>query len=338
MERKSDIDIAKAIGIIMVVWAHAGGPFSSYINQFHMPFFFFLSGILFHMPDDYKEYVLRKIKTLLIPFWKWNFLLLLPFWLLYFWGKWEIRVLRQYAVEIGITVNKVPMLGATWFLPALFWTCVIFAGVKKVLEKINIKNCLKDVFLLLYGGISCCVGMYCNFPYRISRNLVCSLFFVLGYLYSKYVRRLEKNQIVVDFFACSMGVIYWGIASHNKTDLGGNEYKWKFLFVIGAVMASYAVLIFSRRIASIRVWERVIKHLRYLGKNTMPIVIWHFVFFRIAIVLQIITMEAPLGAVTSFPIYYGKSGWWIIYIVCGIYGSLVWNKVLETLKIKCKDI
>lgn len=40
-KRSKCIDIIKGIGIIMVVWAHAGGPFSKYINSFHMPLFFF---------------------------------------------------------------------------------------------------------------------------------------------------------------------------------------------------------------------------------------------------------------------------------------------------------
>jgi len=32
--RQIDLDIAKGIGIILVVWAHASGPLSGYINQF----------------------------------------------------------------------------------------------------------------------------------------------------------------------------------------------------------------------------------------------------------------------------------------------------------------
>ena len=33
------LDIAKGIGIFLVVYAHARAPYSSYIYNFHMPFF-----------------------------------------------------------------------------------------------------------------------------------------------------------------------------------------------------------------------------------------------------------------------------------------------------------
>ena len=119
-ERKNYIDIAKAIGIIMVVWAHAEGPFSKYMTAFHMPLFFFLSGMLFQCPTNYVIYLKRKLKSLLVPFWIWNYLLLIPFWLLFFWKNWNFKVLLKYAIMIGLTLDKVPMLGATWFLPPLF--------------------------------------------------------------------------------------------------------------------------------------------------------------------------------------------------------------------------
>lgn len=38
-KRIAYIDLAKGMGIILVVWGHANGPLTQYINQFHMPFF-----------------------------------------------------------------------------------------------------------------------------------------------------------------------------------------------------------------------------------------------------------------------------------------------------------
>ena len=35
-QRAGYLDIAKGIGILLVVWAHARGPFSTYIYQFHI--------------------------------------------------------------------------------------------------------------------------------------------------------------------------------------------------------------------------------------------------------------------------------------------------------------
>lgn len=74
--RQIELDIAKGIGIILVVWAHAKGPFSNYIEGFHMPFFFFISGMLYmNKGRSIKKYVSRKFVSLLMPFWWWNLIL-----------------------------------------------------------------------------------------------------------------------------------------------------------------------------------------------------------------------------------------------------------------------
>ena len=62
------LDIAKGIGIILVVWAHARGPFMSYMYQMHMPFFFLISGLLYHPDISWKEYFVRKLKSLYIDY------------------------------------------------------------------------------------------------------------------------------------------------------------------------------------------------------------------------------------------------------------------------------
>lgn len=60
-QRKDYLDIAKGIGIILVVWAHADGSFSKYITQFHMPFFFFISGMLFNSRGGGKGVYQKKV-------------------------------------------------------------------------------------------------------------------------------------------------------------------------------------------------------------------------------------------------------------------------------------
>lgn len=115
MNRRIDLDIAKGLGIIMVVWAHASGPLTSYIYQFHMPLFFFISGMLFKDPSNLKMYYIRKMKSLLIPFWICNYILLLPFWILYYWKDWSLLVLGNPVMgkaipAVMITQEKVSLI------------------------------------------------------------------------------------------------------------------------------------------------------------------------------------------------------------------------------------
>ena len=50
----SYMDIAKALGIILVVIGHADSKFSNIIFLFHMQLFFFISGYFYTMMELYK--------------------------------------------------------------------------------------------------------------------------------------------------------------------------------------------------------------------------------------------------------------------------------------------
>lgn len=82
MERDYRVDIAKALGIIMMVMGHAGAPNSIVFFRFHMALFFILSGWCLkdnHM-DSIKSmlnYSGRKIQNLYIPFIAFNGIMML---------------------------------------------------------------------------------------------------------------------------------------------------------------------------------------------------------------------------------------------------------------------
>ena len=75
-----DIDIAKAIGIILVVIGHCiPGKITNFIYLFHMPMFFMITGYVFKPEENWNGYIAfikRKIKSLYIPFVMFNILFL----------------------------------------------------------------------------------------------------------------------------------------------------------------------------------------------------------------------------------------------------------------------
>jgi fucose 4-O-acetylase-like acetyltransferase len=91
-ERNAWVDYAKAIGIILVVYGHvargvfnAGLPMDqdkyllvdSVIYSFHMPLFFFLSGLFFYdslVKRGKTGLVVNKIDTIVYPFIVWSLL------------------------------------------------------------------------------------------------------------------------------------------------------------------------------------------------------------------------------------------------------------------------
>lgn len=324
--RRIDLDIAKGIGIILVVWAHALGPFTHYIGQFHMPFFFFISGILYSYKSDRHvlEYIKRKYNSLVLPFWWWNLLFFPIFYVLYYWKNWSVDIAIYSIGEIIFTVNKVPFLGATWFLPALFWVSI---SVHLFVHRFGkYKYC--NVILFALGVIVCIVGFEITFPYRISRTLICSLYYICGYLY-KNIERIESREWIKNFGACICMLIFIYIASINTVSLGSNVFQYKFAYIIGAFMATLFILRLSKILNRYFASAKIIKQIIYMGQNSIYIVIWHLLAFRIIILLQIIIMKADISAITAFPIYDSSGLWWVGYLIVGLYGSLLWKHILE---------
>ena len=140
-ERNAWVDYAKAIGIILVVYGHvargvfnAGLPMDegryvlldSIIYSFHMPLFFFLSGLFFYdslMRRGRAGLIVNKVDTVVYPFLLWSLLQ----------GMFEV-VLSDYT-NGSVTVSQVlsslvwSPRAQFWFLYALFLVFLVCAFV-----------------------------------------------------------------------------------------------------------------------------------------------------------------------------------------------------------------
>lgn len=323
VKRDIKVDIVKGLGIIMVVWAHANGPLSDYIVQFHMPLFFFISGMLFQPEkNSCKEYIIKKMKCLLFPFWGWNMLMFPLFYILYYWKQWSLKTFFAWFFEILLTVNKVPFLGATWFLPSLFWVSI---SVKLLMTFFD-KNVVGYLKLIIISVCLCIIGFNMDLPYKISRTLICAMFYVSGFCIKQW-RIFQANKYKLPI-ACCCGMIFIVIAKNNECAMGSNVYRYKVGFIVGAFAAIFCILLLAEWLLYYKeLW--FVRNLIFLGKNTFTIMVWHFLAFRIAIVFQIVFLHIDINALVAFPIYDTSGIWWIVYTLVGIYGSLLWKYILE---------
>lgn len=131
------VDIAKVLGIFLVVLGHhkINSNVILWIFSFHMPLFFFISGILFD-PSKYpvfNDFLAKKIRTLIVPYFFFAVFSYL-FWLVI------VRSLSIHGESLsmdpikpfigifyGIGVNgwAIPLDTALWFLPCLFITEIL---------------------------------------------------------------------------------------------------------------------------------------------------------------------------------------------------------------------
>ncbi|MGN0620905.1 MAG: acyltransferase family protein [Porcipelethomonas sp.] len=318
-------DIAKGIGIFFVVYAHASAPFSAYINKFHMPLFFLISGLLYNTKSGLKEYSIKKIKSLYIPFVFWNILVLLVKMIV----TKDVVLYFKSIIKVFLTLNKDgQFFGATWFLGALFTVSVLY---KFIDVKIPQLKCKPFIILGIFTFILI-IGFVITLPYLLSRTFILSFYFAVGALIKNVSEHLKKFDTFWVMMVCLLFFIVTG--DLNLVHMGNNTYSSPLLFIMGSFMASYAVIYISRLLdkTKIKIFHLTGKCFEFLGKHSLDIVIWHFIFFRIVIILEMMLNKEKLSVTNIlkyYPTYPYDSYWWILYTVIGIVLPIAWCGLLR---------
>ena len=264
-ERIEWIDQVKGFGIFLVVYGHNFPVIEKYIYGFHMPLFFIIAGF-FHPPIQQPNSILKRFKSILIPYFIWSFLLF-TFWLLLgrFYGdsiNYNLSIFKNF---IGIFYAQggrdymdwgIPM----WFLPTLFLTFILFYLIK----------CIKSQyqqFLVLF--IVSVLGFV--IPHLFKNKLVWSfdvalvalIFYAIGF-FSKNVL-INLNKMNSWFLTILFGVLYLLLFNFNeKIDMYRSIYGNELIFIINGVTGSVFYLLLFKNIP-------IFKFFGFLGKSTIPI-------------------------------------------------------------------
>ena len=183
------ITIAKAIGIIMVVCGHIGGIYKIIgipvfnskpseifpIYSYHMPLFIFISGYFYKQGYiyDIKGLIKKRLKTLVIPYYKWNLFYGLLVTVLINVGLFnngnKIN-LYNYFLEPIFQGYQYNLNGPSWFLISLFFIQIGYTLIRK-----RLNNNILDVKLsLLLFIITIIVNIWSNNVNGESSNLFLS--------------------------------------------------------------------------------------------------------------------------------------------------------------------
>ena len=326
--RKNYLDYAKGIGIVLVVWGHSGIGLNKYISSFHMPLFFIISGLLYSDAKSWVSFFIRKVKSLYMPYFGWNALVLLLAILI---GAISMRPdkIPVVILNIALTAAKVDrLLGATWFLATLFWVALAYRTIAGFVYDPR----ARPVFM----GIVCLFGAYIAFGQTvscvISKTVILGLFFAIGVLARQYgacLASLSSPMLAAGGFALAM----W-IASFSKSIIGRNVYSDPLLFIVAACLASYGVLrlCVSLERTKSQLLIPLKKLLSALGMHSADIMIWHFVCFKIVIALQLALAGKSCSLrdiMNYYPCYDSGHGWGYVYLLVGLFGSLAFGYVLR---------
>jgi len=327
------VNIAKGVAIASMVVGHVLPPpciITVFIYKWHMPLFFFFSGYFFAVGKyQFKDFAVRRLRRLYVPFAVWSLLFLALHNVFVAHGvceggAYDFRRYLRMVYRIFVEMKQYEPLGSTfWFFPQLLAVNIIGYGYLKVVDKeVNglrlWQKCILAAFPLLLATVMSVYGV-AFYVGQISYVTMLGLFFfVSGY----FLRGFKYMVGWWPLMATIAVVALSGWGRNEMIDLHGKGIIAYSLVAIAGILLIYNVSVMLSTV------ERVGDFFDYLGSHSLSIMILHFAAFKIVSGFLVAFGVAPFALLKSHPVIVGTS-WSVLvcYIVVGIGVPLALNEM-----------
>ena len=352
-ERDVTIDILKALGIILIVVGHSGFLYSDFLTLFHVAVFFIASGYCTNLEKysinnrELYKYVVKKIKGYWLPFFLFNFVMTLlhnyllninvytdnPEFLIIcedtslnvLLDKYSIGDILIRFVKLLFFCGESRMGGATWFLRTLFIVSIIVVFYCYFIRLLRIK--FLSLMLWVLGVVSLFVGWLCqikeiNLKLGFNSVLISLIAFIFGYSLGE-LNRKSKISVPISVYVCMFIISFIFlividiVIGDDSIAIATGYIINPFVYIVASILGW--ILLYSLSIILSRI--EIIKNvLVYIGNRTIIILLFHFLAFKLVILVEIIIKKLPMVLLASFPVLerYGNSCWWVVYSVTGV--------------------
>lgn len=282
-QRLAFIDIAKAFGIILVVLGHTvgAGEIHDYIYSFHMPLFFIIYGFTTKWKPlgikDLGREMYKYIERYAVPY----FILMLIA------GELSLHNIVNYILVNRNVTYMYPLL-AKWFLPC-FFVSVCYSKLFYQLvgrARSGIAGILgAAVFFILglyFNGARCGDGVLWLANVALMGSAFIYIGCLLRLLYNKYWAFCKKYYgaiLTVIMIVLSVVSYSQNFAEGGCMTMVAGIYGTWYWFVLSAVSGSVSVMLIA---ACVSGWGKPLKCLRYLGQNSIVIMMFHSLFIHIS--------------------------------------------------------
>lgn len=279
------MDIARGIGILVIVFAHswfvATSPDLLYpiLASFILPLFFFLSGVLFKPEQPFVEMAVRKADGLLKPF----FFTMLVYVIVRALLRGQ-PLLPDIGGVLYASVDTIPWQ-AMWFLPH-FWVSILFSWVMlRLIQRLKLSlwvtcalitaQLLLGVWLLpLFWQLPVTLGghhwVLPGLPFSLDITLISSTYFIVGYLARDWLRTHSGSWLTFVVSILLFAAVF--IPTWDTMDLAQRRYdSWLWTSVL-AVIGVYACWALAR---VLMVSALLTRAMTYIGQSTLILLIFH---------------------------------------------------------------
>lgn len=320
------VDILRGLAMFLVVYGHTSKSeeIKHIIYSFHMPLFFIISGMsnVFQKNLPLKDFLKKKIKTLIIPYFLLN-LALLP--LSYYNGS--IGAIKQFTIlEFLLGILYSNNLGcydspsnATWFITTLFLVEILFYFLKKVLK--TDKDLIHVVGIIGLAGYANSIAKWqYDGPWHIQVVFTAIVFYYIGYIFMKNIDKINnilnsKTKIIVTSILLS-GIGFYCAMTNTRVSMTADKYGSILYFYIAVLSFSFAIALICMKF-----FDKDLKVINYIGKNTL---LW------LAIQIPIIRLTQYM-----FPIFKARERYTLLLAIIVYFAiipiSMLVNKLLPFL-------
>lgn len=297
------LDICKGILIFNVILSHSYPPtlYRQFFTPFFLTMFFFASGYTFSAKSTFKEFIVNKIKRLLIPF----FLLGLS------------RVLMSYVIERGSLMQRLKgfvlqiscRYDELWFVSCLFTSSLLFYLIITLCRRQ--KRFPEDRLVLIISSIISILGLadMCiwkiKFVWELETACMMLFYMALGYWYRRYetgnLHCLEKAT-----WAIPLAILYVCIVLFFRNDV--DIHKQTFEFPIPFVLLSLIVIPPIIYISKMLCHSCLQRTLAFLGTNTL-------FYYAYAGIIRVLFYSGCS--------YLGISNEWILPLLCALVSAIL---------------
>lgn len=273
--RNAGIDVAKGIGILLVVLGHsrlapADGPLHRVIFSFHMPLFFVLSGVFLRAGDRLLSAARARAAALLAPYFAVSLAVALvrlprlaaaPD-----WPEAAGRLAAGVLHGTGATIPWAPL----WFLPHLFAAALAALAVAKLAGGPR-RELAAAAFLLAAGAAALATGTapIRGLPWSLDLLPVTVGFVLVGHVLGPLLRGGLDTRWAL---AAAVGFAALHIGSGATMDLNLRQYGSPAVATIEALLGVVLVL----GVASTLAGGPAGMVLAWLGARTMPVLLFHW--------------------------------------------------------------
>jgi len=281
-ERAAYIDYFRCFGILFMIMGHIGfgDKFDVFVHAFHMPMFFFSSGMLFaplHINGErggigiqYLKVVKRKTKSLLVPY--------------CFVGAihYVIWLTANYHYEDNLlpllhllsdNTAGLPYAGALWFLTAFYFAQLIYYAVDTFINK----GIAKDAVIIFLSVMGYFAGdrIPVKLPWALGAALVGLGFLHAGRVFSRWALKMPfyKAYKYRRFIIIVCGfVIAAAISFNGSVNMRTGVYGCIPLYWVNATGASILGVSIAKDISQhieCKGYKKIDKYIRTIGEDSI---------------------------------------------------------------------